>query len=59
MELFIIFLEVCFFALLFLFCAKNNEKQPNNINYYIGIASVLFIIVLTANFVLTIFEQLC
>ena len=59
MELFINFLAVCSFALLFLFCAKNNEKQPNNINYYIGIASVLCIIVLTANFVLTIIEQLC
>ena len=59
MELFINFLVVCFFAFIFLFCAKNNEKQPNNINYYIGIASVLFVIVLTANFVLTIIEQLC
>ena len=59
MEFFINFLAVCFFALLFLFCAKNNEKQPNKLNYYIGIASVLSIIVLTANFVLTIIEQLC
>ena len=59
MELFINFLEVCFFVILFLFCAKTNEKQPNNLNYYIGIASVLFVIVLTANFVLTIIEQLC
>ena len=59
MELFINFLVVCFFVLLFLFCAKNNEKQPNNLNYYIGIASVLFVIVLTSNFVLTIIEQLC
>ena len=59
MELFINFLAVCFFALLFLFCTKNNEKQLNNLNYYIGISSVLFIIVLTANFVLTIIEQLC
>ena len=59
MELFINFLVVCFFAFIFLFCAKNNEKQPNNINYYIGIASVLFVIVLTANFVLTVIEQLC
>ena len=59
MELFINFLLVCFFVLLFLFCAKNNEKQPNNLNYYIGISSVLFVIVLTANFVLTIIEQLC
>ena len=59
MELFINFLSVCFFVLLFLFCAKNNEKQPNNLNYYIGIASVLFVIVLTSNFVLTIIEQLC
>ena len=56
MELFINFLAVCFFAFIFLFCAKNNEKQPNNLNYYIGIASVLFIIVLTSNFVLTIIE---
>ena len=59
MELFINFLLVCFFALLFLVCAKNSEKQPNNLNYYIGIASVLSIIVLTANFILTIIEQLC
>ena len=59
MELFINFLAVCFFAFIFLFCAKNNEKRPNNLNYYIEIASVLFIIVLTANFVLTIIEQLC
>ena len=59
MELFINFLEVCFFAFIFLFCAKNNEKQANNLNYYIGILSVLFIIVLTVNFVLTIIEQLC
>ena len=59
MELFINFLAVCFLALLFLFCAKNNEKQPNNINYYVGIVSVLFVIILTANFVLTIIEQLC
>ena len=59
MELFFNFLAVCFFALLFLFCAKNNEKQLNNLTYYIGIASVLFVIVLTANFVLTIIEQLC
>ena len=59
MELFINFLAVCFFAFIFLFCAKNNEKRHNNLNYYIGISSVLFIIVLTANFVLTIIEQLC
>ena len=59
MELFINFLVVCFFAFIFLFCAKNNEKQPNNLNYYVGIASVLFVIVLTSNFVLTIIEQLC
>ena len=59
MILFYNFLAVLFFALLFLFCAKNNEKQPNNINYYIGIASVLFVLILTANFVLTIIEQLC
>ena len=59
MELFINFLAVCFFAFIFLFCAKNNEKQPNNLNYYVGIASVLFIIVLTADFVLNIIEQLC
>ena len=59
MELFINFLAVCFFAILFLFFAKNNEKRPNNLNYYIGIVSVLFVIVLTANFVLTIIEQLC
>ena len=59
MELFINFLAVCFFVLLFLLCAKNNEKQQNNINYYIGIASVLFVLILTANFVLTIIEQLC
>ena len=59
MELFINFLAVCFFVLLFLFCANKSEKRPNNLNYYIGIASVLFVIVLTANFVLTIIEQLC
>ena len=59
MILFYNFLAVLFFALLFLFCAKNNEKQLNNLNYYVGIASVLFVIVLTANFVLTIIEQLC
>ena len=59
MELFINFLAVCFFVLLFLFCAKKSEKQPNNLNYYIGIASVLFVTVLTLNFVLTIIEQLC
>lgn len=59
MELFINFLVVCFFVLLFLFCAKNNEKRPNNLNYYVGITSVLFVIILTANFVLTIIEQLC
>ena len=59
MELFINFLVVCFFVLLFLFCAKNDEKQPNNLNYYIGIASVLSVLILTANFVLTIIEQLC
>ena len=52
-------LILIFSVLLFLFCAKNNEKQPNNLNYYIGISSVLFVIVLTANFVLTIIEQLC
>ena len=59
MELFINILAVCFFALLFSFCAKNSEKQPNNLNYYIGIASFLFVIVLTVNFVLTLIEQLC
>ena len=59
MELFINFLSVCFFALLFLFCAKNNEKQPNNLNYYVGIVSVLFVIVLTANLLLTIIESIC
>ena len=59
MNLFINFLAVCFFAFIFLFCAKNNEKRPNNLNYYTGISGVLFIIVLTANFVLTIIEQLC
>ena len=59
MELFINFLAVCFFAFIFLFCAKNDEKRPNTLSYYIGIASVLSIIVLTANFVLTIIEQLC
>ena len=59
MILFYNFLAVCFFAFIFLFCAKNNEKRPNNLNYYVGIASVLFVIVLTANFVLTIIEQLC
>ena len=58
MELFINFLAVCFFVLLFLFCAKKSEKQPNNLNYYIGISSVLFVIVLTANFILTLIEQL-
>ena len=59
MELFINFLAVCFFAFNFLFCAKNNEKQPYNLNYYIGIVSVLFVIVLTSNLLLTIIEQLC
>ena len=59
MELFINFLAVCSFALLFSFCAKNNEKQPNNLNYYVGIASVLFVLILTANFVLTVIEKLC
>ena len=59
MELFINFLSVCFFVLLFLFCAKNNEKQPNNLNYYIGIVSVLFVIVLTSNFILTIIDSIC
>ena len=58
MELLINLLAVLFFALLFLFCAKNNEKRPSSLNYYTGISSVLFIIVLTANFVLTIIEQL-
>ena len=59
MELFINFLAVCFFAFIFLFCAKNNEKRPNNLNYYVGIASILFVIVLTSNLLLTIIEQLC
>ena len=59
MELFINFLAVCFFAFIFLFCAKNNEKRPNNLNYYIGISSVLFIIVLTSNLLLTIIESIC
>ena len=59
MELFINFLAVCFFVLLFLFCAKNNEKRPNNLNYYVGIASVLCVLILTVNFVLNIIEQLC
>ena len=59
MELLIHLLAVCFFSLLFLFCAKNNEKQPNKLNYYIGIASGLFVIVLTSNLLLTIIEQLC
>ena len=59
MGIFINLLAVLFFALLFLFCAKRNENQPNNLNYYIGIVSVLFVVVLTANFVLTIIEQLC
>ena len=59
MELFINFLAVCFFTLLFLFCAKKSEKQPSNLNYYIGIASVLFVIVLTANFILTLIEKIC
>ena len=53
------FLAVCFFVLLFLFCAKKSEKQDSNINYYVGITSVLSVIVLTANFVLTLIEQLC
>ena len=59
MELFINFLAVCFFAFIFLFCAKISEKQSNNLNYYVGIASVLCVLILTANFVLTIIEQLC
>lgn len=59
MELFINLLAVCFFVFLFLFCAKNNEKQPNNLNYYIGITSVLFVVVLTANFVLTLIDKIC
>ena len=53
------FLAVLFFALLFLFCAKRNENQPNNLNYYIGIASVLFVIVLTSNLLLTIIDSIC
>ena len=59
MEIFINLLAVLFFALLFLFCAKNNEKRPNNLNYYTGIASVLFVVVLTADFVLTLIENIC
>ena len=59
MELLINFVLIVFFALLFLFCAKNNEKRPSSLKYYIGIASFLFVIVLTANFVLIIIEQLC
>ena len=59
MNLFINFLAVCFFAFIFLFCAKNNEKRPNNLNYYIGIASVLFVIVLTSNLLLTIIDSIC
>ena len=59
MELFINFLVVCFFALLFLFCAKKSEKHPNNLNYYIGIVSVLFVIVLTSNLLLTIIDSIC
>ena len=59
MNLFINFLAVCFFAFVFLFCAKNNEKRPNNLNYYIGIASVLFVIVLTSNLLLTIIDSIC
>ena len=59
MELFINFLAVCFFAFIFLFCAKNNEKRPNNLNYYVGIVSVLFVIVLTSNLLLTIIESIC
>ena len=59
MEIFINLLAVLFFALLFLFCAKNNEKRPNNLNYYIGIASVLFVIVLTSNLLLTIIDSIC
>ena len=59
MELLINFLAVCFFVLLFLFCAKKSEKQPNNLNYYTGIVSILFVVVLTANFVLTLIENIC
>jgi hypothetical protein len=59
MEIFINLLAVLFFALLFLFCAKNNEKQPSNLNYYTGIVSILFVVVLTANFVLTLIENIC
>ena len=59
MILFYNFLAVLFFAILFLFCAKRNENQPNNLNYYTGIASVLFVVVLTADFVLTLIENIC
>ena len=59
MELLINILTVLFFALLFLFCAKNNEKRPSSPNYYIGIVSVLFVVVLTVNFVLTLIENIC
>ena len=59
MEVLTHLIAVCFFILLFLFCAKNNEKQPNNLNYYIGIASVLFVIVLTSNLLLTIIDSIC
>ncbi len=53
------FLAVCFFVLLFLFCAKKSEKQDSNINYYVGITSVLFVIVLTSNLLLTIIDSIC
>lgn len=59
MELFINFVLIVFFALLFLFCAKNNEKRPHTLNYYIGISSVFVIILLTSGFTLNLIEQLC
>ena len=59
MEVLTHLIAVCFFILLFLFCAKNNEKQPNNLNYYIGISSVLCVLILTANLLLTIIDSIC
>ena len=55
------FLAVCFFVLLFLFCAKisetqDKEKITSKILVYIGLTCVGFILFLTINFLLTIIE---
>ena len=61
MELFINFLAVCFFAFIFLFCAKisetqDKEKITSKILVYTGLTCVGFILFLTINFLLTIIE---